>query len=149
MEYIEKLVTPVEALALFDKSNCLTMIYGTEVAKAYADAEAQKERHADATDLFGCVWQAGRVQGIREERKRRKEADISQAMRQQPVGRTALPDGRTIPVYTMGGYLETPEGWKLYCGYCDARHAFRQAEEAYKIGRRAYEADRAAKEAGV
>lgn len=70
MNRIKKLVTPEEAITLFDMASCTTVYIAAEIARAFTDEEARCGRQASVYALCGCIWNAGRIQGIREERRR-------------------------------------------------------------------------------
>ncbi len=134
MNRIEKLVTPREAITLFSKADCLTITLAAEIAQAYADAETRQGHPVDAFALFGCLWHAGRIQGMREERRRRM----------RPVGRMAREDGTSVPMYDAGGFINTADGWNLYGAYLEAQRACQRALEAYETGRQAFDAGKGA-----
>ena len=70
MNRIKKLVTPEEAITLFDMASCMTVYIAADIARAFADAKARCGRQMSVFALYGCIWNAGRIQGIREERRR-------------------------------------------------------------------------------
>lgn len=63
----DPLITPEEAYRIFWKTSFLTMTRAMEIAD-YC------EQHNDTSivSILGCIWNAGRVQGIREERQKRR-----------------------------------------------------------------------------
>lgn len=126
---IEPLITPEEAVDLFGYSE-FTMI-GPDVGYAYI--ESRNRERIDLTATFCCIWNAGRIQGIREERRARKEKKIAAEIHQKPIGRVSSGDGRTVPLFHIGpSYINTSEGWKLY-------NAYLEAQRAYENGKRAFE----------
>lgn len=132
MQRIDPLVTPAEAVRLFLKAPCATICYGVEVANACVDYQQSQGCRHDAAFLIGCLWNAGRIQGIREERRNRKEQNIAEAMCQKPIGRVPIGGGRTVPLFTVGGYIDTAEGWKLYAAYIAAKRAYENGKQAFK-----------------
>lgn len=142
MKDIERLVTPSEAVELFEVASGAVLLEGKAVAEAYVAAHDCGDDW-DAVDqlcLMGCIWNAGRIQGIREERRAQKEKKIAAAMHQKPIGRAPVGGGRTVPLFTVGdGYIDTAEGWKLYGAYLDAKRAYEDGKRAFeerKVGRR-------------
>lgn len=129
--HIEPLVTPSEAIQLFLKAPGTTICFGAEVANACVDYQQRRGLRPDVAFLIGCIWNAGRVQGIREERRHRKEKEIATALHQKPVDRMKMADGRTIPVFALDGYINTCEGWNRYCAYMRAKHEYEAGKQAY------------------
>ena len=129
MRQIEPLITPAEAVDLFGYSE-FTMI-GSDVGYAYL--ESRNRERIDLSAAFCCIWNAGRIQGIREERRARKEKKIASAMHQKPIGRVPIGGGRTVPLFDLGpSYINTSEGWKLYGAYLDAKRAYDEGKRAFE-----------------
>ena len=61
----DSLISPQEAVRLYGKTSCQTFHRAAAVWNACLDAEAS------TYGALACIWNAGRVQGIREERARR------------------------------------------------------------------------------
>ena len=141
MKDIEPLVTPSEAVDLFEMASGGIFFAAQDVAEAYMAAqERDGQDTVELLCLIACVWNAGRIQGIREERRAQKEKKIAAAMRQKPIGRAPVGGGRTVPLFAVGdGYIDTAEGWKLYGAYLDAKRAYEDGKRAFeerKVGRR-------------
>lgn len=133
MRHIEPLITPAEAVRLSLKAPYATICYSVEVANACVDYQQKQSYRRDAAFLIGCLWNAGRIQGIREERRARKEKKIAAAMHQKPIGRVPIGGGRTVPLFDLGpAYINTSEGWKLYGAYLDAKRAYENGKQAFE-----------------
>lgn len=134
MRHIEPLVTPTEAVDLFEASWGVLM-EGKSVAEAYVAAHGCGDDWGAISQLclMGCIWNAGRIQGIREERRARKEKKIAAAVHQKPIGRVPIGGGRTVPLFDLGpAYINTSEGWKLYGAYLDAKRAYENGKQAFE-----------------
>ena len=68
LEY-ESLVTPEEEIKLAGFRGIKDIYIANEIAEAYKILGDVKE----LTWLFGAIWNAGRMQGVREERKKNKQ----------------------------------------------------------------------------
>ena len=74
MRKFQNLVDPAEAVKLF---GCCGLAVTANVRKFYEVHEAQSEEYKTLwgdLGLLGFIYQTGRVQGIREERARKKGA---------------------------------------------------------------------------
>lgn len=127
---IEPLVSPSEAIELFEMASGGVFFAAQDVADAYiATQERDGQDTIELLCLIACVWNAGRIQGVREERRKRKE----QKMHQKPIGRVPIVGGRTVPLFDLRpSYINTSEGWKLYGAYLDAKHAYEEGKQAYE-----------------
>ena len=133
MRHFEPLITPAEAVDLFGYSE--PTLIGADTAYAYI--ESRKGERIDLSDTFCCIWNAGRIQGIREERRARKEKKIAAAVHQKPIGRVPIGGGRTVPLFDLGpSYINTSEGWKLYGAYMDAKRAYENGKQAFEESHR-------------
>lgn len=63
----DNLVSPQEAVRLAEYRSIKDIYIAVDIAKEYKDKGIVQE----LTWLFGTIWNAGRIQGIREERARR------------------------------------------------------------------------------
>lgn len=141
MKDIEPLVTPSEAVDLFEMASGGVFFAAQDVADAYIAAQERDGQDTiELLCLIACVWNAGRIQGVREERRNRKEQNIAEAMHQKPIGRVPIGGGRTVPLFDLRpSYINTSEGWKLYGAYLDAKRAYEDGKRAFedrKVGRR-------------
>lgn len=77
---VERLVSPAEAIVLFAERTVEDMEIVKELADAYATKPNKSNNLAwEKMSLLAFIWNAGRVQGIREERKKKAKS--------QPVGK--------------------------------------------------------------
>lgn len=100
MQLNESLVTPEEAVAIFERTSIITCLRANSVKRAcFAAITPDLDMHF----VLGCVWNAGRVQGIREERRRRKKgrgavsaASPAKQSAREVFKRKELSGGRTM-----------------------------------------------------
>lgn len=64
-------VTPEEAAELLNYCMLHTMIQASDIARYFQNKELQEKNYCDYLDVFCCLFNAGRIQGIREERAKR------------------------------------------------------------------------------
>lgn len=72
MNLKDSLITPEEACRLYWVTPFLVVGRATEVADCFERNERCASFRLFSGEALGCVWNAGRVQGIREERARRR-----------------------------------------------------------------------------
>lgn len=65
----KSLVTPKEAVRLSEYRSIKDIYIAVEIAKEYKATGIVQ----DLTWVFGTIWNAGRIQGIREERAKRSQ----------------------------------------------------------------------------
>lgn len=102
MQLNKSLVSPQEAVRLFGKTSCETVQRAMAVYR-----EAGRRYLNDSAAIYyalGCVWNAGRVQGIREERARRKCREAKRRTGVEPVD-VVRAGGRTLPLYQTDAFL--------------------------------------------
>ena len=71
-----ELISPIEAAALFWRTDCETIRRASDVRNEFTRTNQEllkRDPNWFSSCLAACIWNAGRVQGIREERKRKKE----------------------------------------------------------------------------
>lgn len=131
---MQLLITPSEAARLFGKS---LFNDSWKPAMYLADQVTMTPgwNYHDDTALLGCIFWAGRIQGIREERLRNK----ARIAKKKPIERTfRTTNGRTIHVYKSDGFAGTCRGWNLYVECSNAAH---DAMEPYRKAKAAWEAE--------
>lgn len=134
MELYKSLITPQEAVRLFGSTSVETVTRGVDIMREYI-----KQRPNDSDAMYyilGCVWNAGRIQGIREERARRKCQASKLRLGISPVDVVNV-GGRTLPMFQMDGFFDTDEGYRLYrqCMKTGDMRPYRAAREAWRVAR--------------
>lgn len=134
MQLNKSLVSPQEAVRLFGKTSCETVQRAMAVYR-----EAGRRYLNDSAAIYyalGCVWNAGRVQGIREERARRKCREAKRRTGVEPVD-VVRAGGRTLPLYQTDAFFDTDEGYRLFCACSKTgdMRPYRAARQAWRTTR--------------
>lgn len=138
---MQALITPDEAVRIFGKSGIndswLPALKLAEQILMHPNWNYPELYPSNA--LLACLFWAGRIQGIREERLRNKQRsiihDTPEAKFGKPIHTTA---GLILPTLRMDCFINTDEGGRLYA-VCTA--ASDEAMRPYKEAKTAWEAE--------
>lgn len=134
------LISPREAVRLYRYVTWNAVKAGQSVAIEYQLRKGfDPDNYDDTLGCLACVWNAGRIQGIREERLRNKLRSAKQKLPGcKPTGAIRTSNGRTIPLFEMGGFINSQEGWNLYV---KCSNASTEAMKPYYEAKAAWEAE--------
>lgn len=96
MRSFKLLITPKEAARLAGEAPCTIALYAQKIAEAYVAAHPAVSNCP--AFLYGCVFNAGRIQGRREERARKKVAEAEKRFGVKAEGVIRV-GGKTLPVF--------------------------------------------------